>query len=340
MAGDLPRDLKAAVAAMLDGVSRKDLAIRAEKLSAHYRAGGSSGTGVSDRADVAAYLVSRMPATFAAVAAVFRETERAAPTFAPVSVLDVGAGPGTASWAAAAAWPDIEAVTMIDGSRHFIAAAGELAAASGHPALSNSARVFADATRLSSGLPKANLVVAAYALAEMRETAADAFIATLWQASQGVLVLVEPGTPAGFARIRSARAALIKAGASVAAPCPHALACPIVAPDWCHFAERLPRSRDHRLAKSAEAPFEDEKFSWVAVSRPSVALTPYAARVLAPPRSSKAEIRLKLCTADGAIAERIVPLRDRVAHTRFRRTWWGDAILDEVQSDCHASGSG
>jgi ribosomal protein RSM22 (predicted rRNA methylase) len=171
-----------------------------------------------------------------------------------------------------------------------------------------------------------------------------ALVDVLWKASAGALALVEPGTPAGFERIRAARAALIASGASIAAPCPHAAACPIVAPDWCHFSERLARSRDHRLVKAADAPFEDEKFSYVVAVRPQVTVAACDARVLAPPGSSKASLSLKLCRLDGAIAERIVPRRDRVAHAALRRLRWGDAIDQSgsqgARADSAAPGSG
>jgi ribosomal protein RSM22 (predicted rRNA methylase) len=160
-------------------------------------------------------------------------------------------------------------------------------------------------------------------------------------------MLVEPGTPDGFARIRAARAGLIAAGASIAAPCPHDRACPIVAPDWCHFSERLQRSRDHRLAKAADLSFEDEKFAYIVAVRSTVPLARSGARVLAEPRSSKAGLRLKLCRPDGAIAELAVPRRDRKAHAALRRVRWGDALdqsgshgLADAASPGADSGSG
>jgi ribosomal protein RSM22 (predicted rRNA methylase) len=327
---------------MLDGVSRAALSVRAARLSDAYRAGGGSAQAIADPTDVLAYLVTRMPATYAAVAAALRQFRLVALDFAPTSLLDVGAGPGTASFAAVAAWPEIAAVTMIDSNPRFVAAAADLAVASGHPALAASQHILGDATRFGRDLPAADLVVAAYALAEVGD--GDAFVAALWKASVGALMLVEPGTPDGFARIRAARAGLIAAGASIAAPCPHDRACPIVAPDWCHFSGRLQRSRDHRLAKAADLSFEDEKFSYVVAMHPSIALASYGARVLAAPRSSKAGLRLKLCRQDGTIAERAVPRRDRSAYAALRRVRWGDAVDQSgshgLAADSKTSGAG
>ena len=78
-----------------------------------------------------------------------------------------------------------------------------------------------------------------------------------------------------------AREQLIASGAHVAAPCPHDGKCPLQPPDWCHFTQRLPRSRAHKQIKEADVPFEDEKFSYVALTRSPIARRP--ARVLAQP---------------------------------------------------------
>jgi ribosomal protein RSM22 (predicted rRNA methylase) len=168
-------------------------------------------------------------------------------------------------------------------------------------------------------------VLASYALAEIAPAAQPGVVGALWAACRGVLAIVEPGTPAGYARILAARDALIAAGAAVLAPCPHANACPLVAPDWCHFSVRLPRSRDHRLAKSAEAPFEDEKFAYLLAARPQVAAAAGAPRVLAHPRAGKPGVELKLCTPEG-LERRFVGRRDKPAHAAARRLRWGDAL--------------
>jgi ribosomal protein RSM22 (predicted rRNA methylase) len=148
----------------------------------------------------------------------------------------------------------------------------------------------------------------------------------LWQAANQMLVIVEPGTPAGFARILDARRQLLGLGAHMVGPCAGAGHCPLKAPDWCHFAVRLARSRSHMHAKGASVPFEDEKFSWLAVSRMPGAAA--AARVLAPPRRIKAGIGLKLCTAEG-LAERHVARRDGPAYKACRKLGWGDGLMAE-----------
>jgi ribosomal protein RSM22 (predicted rRNA methylase) len=145
------------------------------------------------------------------------------------------------------------------------------------------------------------------------------------------MVLVEPGTPAGFERIRLARAALFDAGARAIAPCPHSHACPIVAPDWCHFAVRLARSRDHRLAKQADRSFEDEKFSYLAVSRGLVPATA-APRVIAPPRIGKGDVRLRVCDTPG-LAERRISRRDKLDYKAAKKLGWGDIVRNTAEHD-------
>jgi ribosomal protein RSM22 (predicted rRNA methylase) len=116
---------------------------------------------------------------------------------------------------------------------------------------------------------------------------------------------------------------LIAQGAHVVAPCPHDDACPLAAPDWCHFAQRLPRTRTHKQIKGADAPFEDEKFSYVVLSK--TAPPRRAARVLAEPVHGKAQISAKLCAPDG-LTRAIVQRRDKAAYARARRWRWGDAV--------------
>ena len=317
-----PAALTAAIAALLEGVSRKDLERRAGKFSAIYRSGGTS-AGIADAADALAYLVTRLPATYAATRAAFARMSEATPGFTPLSVLDVGAGPGTATWAARDAWPSLATVTLVEPNPVF----RDLAVR-----LMPQARAVAGS--LGTAMPRADLVIASYVLAELPEKAAAGTARELWAVTDGMLVLVEPGTPAGFARIRAARAALIETGGHIAAPCTHDNECPMAAQsvgesrsdqktsDWCHFSQRLPRSRDHMIAKGARVPFEDERYAYVAVSRAPVAERA-AARIVKPPVETKPGVTLPLCEASG-LRNLFVARRDKEAFRRVRKVDWGD----------------
>jgi ribosomal protein RSM22 (predicted rRNA methylase) len=145
----------------------------------------------------------------------------------------------------------------------------------------------------------------------------------MWEKTRDTLLVVEPGTPAGYKRIIALREHLVASGAHVAAPCPHDGACPLAAPDWCHFTQRLQRSRAHKQVKGADVPFEDEKFAYVALTR--TAIGQRLSRVLAQPAVGKAEVSAKLCTP-GGLEIATVARRDKAAYAEARRWRWGDAV--------------
>jgi ribosomal protein RSM22 (predicted rRNA methylase) len=321
-APDLPAELKAALDARLQGLSRSDAAGRAALISQTYRDGGNSGT-ISSEADALAYALARMPATYAAVTASLNALGEVRPDFAPSSLLDVGAGPGTATWAAAEAFSSLQSFTLVDANGALRALALDLGSRSLR--LRDMKYQRGEARAALADTEAADLVVASYMIAEMRDAEQRALADLMWAKTRDTLLIVEPGTPSGYGRVIALREQLIASGAHVAAPCPHDGKCPLTAPDWCHFTQRLPRLCAHKQIKGAELPFEDERFSYVALTRAPVAQHP--ARVLAQPIVSKVEVSAKLCTPDGLVIAK-VPRRAKAEYARARRWRWGDAVME------------
>lgn len=316
----LPAALRAALDAKLESLPRDDIAARAAQISKTYRNSGNS-RAIASPADALAYALVRMPATYAAVAACLNALVEARPDFAPKNLLDVGAGPGTASWAAAENLASLKNFMLLDINAALQKLALDLGR--GHSRLS-AMTCRRDAGALDEVEP-ADLVIASYMIGEVGENERRALAEHLWTKTRDTLLVVEPGTPAGYARIIALRSDLIANGAHVAAPCPHDQPCPLLAPDWCHFAQRLPRLRAHIQLKGAELPFEDEKFSYVVLTRQPPAKR--FARVLAPPAVGKVEVAAKLCTIDGVEVAK-VPRRDKAAYAKARRWRWGEAVSD------------
>jgi ribosomal protein RSM22 (predicted rRNA methylase) len=320
IAPDLPAELKAALDAKLQGFSRSDAASRAALISKTYRDGGNSGA-IRTEADALAYALARMPATYAAVTASLNALCEITPDFAPQNLIDVGAGPGTATWAAVEAFPSLATLTLLDANPALRALALDLADRSTR--LRDLKYERGEARAALADAEPADLVVASYMIGEISEQEQRELAALMWSKTRDTLLVVEPGTPAGYRRIIALREQLIAAGAHVAAPCPHDGKCPLRAPDWCHFTQRLPRSRTHMQVKGVELPFEDEKFSYVALTRAPTARQ--FERVLAQPTVTKVEVTAKLCTPDG-LAITSVSRRAKAAFARARRWRWGDAV--------------
>ncbi|MER8098564.1 small ribosomal subunit Rsm22 family protein [Streptomyces goshikiensis] len=285
--------LRHALGGLLEGLPPKQASAAVERLIANYR--GTTPTDapvLRDRSDVAAYAAYRMPATFEAVRSALDGLAEAAPHWTPGSHVDVGGGTGAAAWAADATWDGPRGTTVLDWAEPALALGKELAAASGSPVLRG-----ADWRRAVIGaglvLPEAELVTVSYVLGELTPEARRAVVAEAARAGQAVVV-IEPGTPEGYLRIREARDQLIAAGLRVAAPCPHDGTCPIeVGQDWCHFSARVSRSSLHRKVKGGSLPYEDEKFSYVAATRFPV--EPAVSRITRRPQIRKGLVLLDLC---------------------------------------------
>ncbi len=332
----LPPDLLDAIEAETRAAAPRDLARAAEELTRAYREPERrplQPPAAPAALRVEAYLTARMPATFAAALAALEELHRRAPGFAPVSQLDLCAGAGAAAWAAAEVFPSLAAVQWLDRDPAMLEAARRLAGHARSPALRAAQMAPRDLTA-PGALPEADLVTLAYGLVELPAGALAPLIEAAWRAARGALALVEPGTPAGAAAILRARDTLLAAAgggeAHLAAPCPHARRCPLEgagaageAGRWCHFVQRLPRSRRHRAAKRAELGYEDEPFSYVIFTRAAPRSVP--ARVVSSPQINKAGARLELCDAEGRIRLERIARRDKRLYAAARKIRWGAA---------------
>ncbi|MEU8591262.1 small ribosomal subunit Rsm22 family protein [Streptomyces sp. NPDC048664] len=318
----LPADaLRAALAGLLDGLPPRQAAQAVERLIANYR--GTTPTDapvLRDRADVAAYAAYRMPATFEAVRAALEAFADAVPHWSPAGHVDIGGGTGAATWAVSATWDGDRPVTVLDWAEPALALGREIAAA--NPAL-KTAEWRRSRIGAALSLESTDLVTVSYVLGELTEEDRAAVVDAAAGAA-GTVVVVEPGTPGGYARVIEARDRLIAAGFRVAAPCPHSAACPIVpGEDWCHFSARVSRSSLHRQVKGGSLAYEDEKFSYVAATRlPAV---PAPTRIVRKPQIRKGLVLLDLCAPDETLRRETVTKRHGSLYRAARDTSWGAA---------------
>lgn len=320
----LPAEVRAAIEQELASYSASQLAAVSAELSESYRAGLSSRRGkhLRSKEDVSAYAAYRLPATFAAVYSVLTEVKERLPDWQPATCLDVGAGPGTAAWAATMIWQDLGRAILLEREQNMIELGKRLFAQSTSPTLHRAEWIKTDVVGAwSFGLQ--DLVIASYVLNELSEKKTREFAERLWESTSGVLVIVEPGTPVGFLRIREVREHLLSFGATTIAPCPHDGPCPLVEDDWCHFSQRVSRSRLHRHVKAGELSYEDEKYSYVCLSRQRG--EGIAGRVLRHPQIRKGYIQLDLCTSEG-ISHTVVTRKDKESFRKAKDWKWGLTI--------------
>ena len=307
----LPERIREFVERHVAGVSASALERATAALSDHYRGAEATATApLAPEEKLAAYLATRLPATFAAASAVLAEVHRRLEGIRVSSILDLGAGTGAATLAAREIFPDLADCTLVEADTEFAAAGRELTP--------DARWIEGDSAQVA--MPTHDLVVASYVFGEILTPMSA--IERAWQAARVAFILIEPGTTRGFTLVRQVRDRLLKQGAGMVAPCPGGGACPMVAPDWCHFAQRVERTSLHRRMKKGALGYEDEKFSYVALARAFAGRAP--GRVIRRPAPHSGWVELTVCRNEGIRTER-VSRKQGAAYRAARKAAWGDS---------------
>ncbi len=296
----LPIDLKDKIDELIKGISLNELTKERKVLTSLYRERGPSShlNSLSTDKQRLSYLLTRLPATFAAIHQVLLQLKE--PVY---SLLDLGAGPGTALLAALDVSLPITKGTLIERDPGFVAL--------GRSLLPFDADWICQDLKKDLSIDPHDLVIASYSLGELRENDRMEVLSKFWQCTEKFLVIIEPGTKVAFESLMKMRQALIEKGAHLIAPCPHSQKCPN---NWCHFSARVERSSFHRKMKEGTLNYEDEKFCYVIFSKKQI--EPCQARVLRPPQKESGYIKLQLCTKEGIKEKRIPKMKIK----------WGDEL--------------
>ncbi|MCE2982469.1 MAG: hypothetical protein LW832_02770, partial [Parachlamydia sp.] len=133
MISQLPQKLREAIEAV--SPEAKDLLKARIDLSDRYRSGTCKGPFMMTETHRLAYLSTRMPATYGAIAAVLQELKRRAPDLSIHTLLDLGSGPGTALWAACEEFTSIQKTSLVEKDEYLAAWGKKLAVSANHAAI-------------------------------------------------------------------------------------------------------------------------------------------------------------------------------------------------------------
>ena len=314
---DFPQELKENIENLIiDGHSK--IIEQAKNVSKKYRENTGKGNKIiTSNSEAIAYAISRMPATYCAVYSALSQTLKKYKNEIK-TVYDIGAGTGSATWAIQELLQP-QKITCLEYEKEMLKIGERLMKKTETKASWEQFDITKDCFQ-----EKADLVISSYMLNELEESSRKNAIQKMWEATSGLLLLIEPGTPKGFKHILEAREILLQQNANIVAPCTHNGKCEISQDDWCSFYVRVARSGIHRQAKKGELGYEDEKFSYIAVSR-EPAFENGQARILRHPQIGQGHVKVKVCTQNG-IQEKTFTKKDKEVYKKVRKLDAGECI--------------
>ena len=319
---ELPLDIKSTLESLLDDYPRDIIKDSAKRIIDRYNnIDNSNNNHINSEIDTKVYSVIRYPATFKAFSSAlsYSISHYIGDINNIKTALDIGAGSGAASLETLLNL-NLESITLLEKEQTMIDI-GEYLFKSIN--LDNKVKYTkSDITKDKYDI-RADLVYSSYVLNELDKSNIYLVLDKMWECTNKILLIVEPGTPKGFEIIKIVREYLLSKGGYILAPCPHMDKCPMTSNDWCHFSTRVSRSKLHKELKSGDAPYEDEKFTYIAFSKSPCSRCNN--RILRHPQISSGYITLEVCSKDG-LKQIKVTKKDKESFKAARKADAGDEI--------------
>ncbi|MCR4662078.1 MAG: small ribosomal subunit Rsm22 family protein [Clostridia bacterium] len=316
---ELNIDIKNIIEEYSSCFSNKELIKASNDISSKYLNNTSNGNRmVTSKLQACAYGITRFPATYKALSTILEWID---PTLINESktLLDFGAGSGASTLAVLDSISSIEKAVLIEREAEMINLGKHIFNAASY---SQSIQYFNTNELINSLKYKSDIVVASYVFNEIDNNEKTKLLSTLYSLTENILIIVEPGTKNGFENIKNIRNELIDNKGYIVCPCCHNESCKLDNEDWCHFTCRLSRSKKHMLLKDAVVPFEDEKFSYIVVSKNEYNTN--GNRIIRHPIIEPKKILLKVCNKNGI--EQIVVTKNNPKFKVARKLNSGDLL--------------
>lgn len=327
---NLPPKISEAIYSMLSLPENGRWIANAEKLHERYmtREKDTEASYIHDSLDVFAYLGLRSAATYAQIAGALLQVQEVMPSWQPISLLDIGCGPGTGVWAAKTLWPSIKTVTCLDQDKNFLTVGKQILEKS-------ELDIHADwqqqnvVTGLGNIPQMYDLVIIANVLNELDPEDAKALVNNALMRCKGILILLEPGTPFGYSIIQTTTKNTARKGTLLAPYIDNSY----VKSDeyWIHFPQRfvrpefLKRIRQHmRDSTLMASDWEEAKYSFVAIGKMLPEETVWG-RCIGPMKKQKGFLEVPILTKDKILYVKVLK-RHKDQYAFAKELKWGQTI--------------
>ncbi|CAI9735478.1 17, mitochondrial [Octopus vulgaris] len=285
------------------------------------------------------YMVSRMPANYAAILLCLNEIVKRVPDYIPRNVFDFGSGTGSTIWACNKIWNK----NIFEYFAHDVSADMNILCRLLLQDGEEQKEMHVSGVYLRQFMPSQreklyNLVVCSYSLFELESRQARLkVIHNLWDLTEDFLIVIENGTNSGFQLISEVRDTILKRNsessdeATVFSPCPHDLPCPMIKENKeskkipCNF--QVTFKHFDFVAKNKKI---TERFCYIILQkgkRKDVLGTNWP-RILQSPRKHSKHIHLKTCCPNGEIEHSFLTMKKhgKEAYKCASCCKWGDLL--------------